>query len=58
MLVTALRETDRGKILEQIPLGRFAEPEEVSKAILFLCSHGSSFITGSDLSVDGGMVAL
>jgi meso-butanediol dehydrogenase / (S,S)-butanediol dehydrogenase / diacetyl reductase len=40
------------------PIDRFAEPEEVSAAILFLCSHGSSFITASDLSVDGGMVAL
>lgn len=40
------------------PIGRFAESEEVSAAILFLCSFASSFITASDLSVDGGMVAL
>jgi NAD(P)-dependent dehydrogenase (short-subunit alcohol dehydrogenase family) len=40
------------------PIDRFAESEEISGAILFLCSHGSSFITASDLSVDGGMVAL
>ena len=40
------------------PIDRFADSEEVSGAILFLCSHGSSFITASDLSVDGGMVAL
>jgi meso-butanediol dehydrogenase / (S,S)-butanediol dehydrogenase / diacetyl reductase len=40
------------------PINRFAESEELSGAILFLCSHGSSFITASDLSVDGGMVAL
>jgi NAD(P)-dependent dehydrogenase (short-subunit alcohol dehydrogenase family) len=40
------------------PINRFAESEELSGAILFLCSQGSSFITASDLSVDGGMVAL
>jgi NAD(P)-dependent dehydrogenase (short-subunit alcohol dehydrogenase family) len=40
------------------PIDRFAQSEELSGAILFLCSHGSSFITASDLSVDGGMVAL
>jgi cyclopentanol dehydrogenase len=40
------------------PINRFAESEELSGAILFLCSSGSSFITASDLSVDGGMVAL
>jgi NAD(P)-dependent dehydrogenase (short-subunit alcohol dehydrogenase family) len=40
------------------PIDRFADSEELSGAILFLCSHGSSFITASDLSVDGGMVAL
>lgn len=40
------------------PIDRFAASEEVSGAILFLCSKGSSFITASDLSIDGGMVAL
>jgi len=51
-------EAQRAVFKTLTPIDRFAEPEEVSKAILFLCSHGSSFITGSDLSVDGGMVAL
>ena len=40
------------------PIGRFAESPEVAAAILFLVSSGSSFITGADVSVDGGMVAL
>jgi NAD(P)-dependent dehydrogenase (short-subunit alcohol dehydrogenase family) len=51
-------EAQRTAFRTLTPIDRFAEPEEVSAAILFLCSHGSSFITASDLSVDGGMVAL
>jgi len=40
------------------PLGRMADPEEVAAAVLFMASDGASFITGSDLSVDGGYGAL
>ncbi len=36
------------------PLGRVADPEEVARAVLFLCSEEASFITGIDLPVDGG----
>ncbi|MCB5206795.1 glucose 1-dehydrogenase [Methylovorus mays] len=42
-------------ILEQIPMGRFGNAEETAKAALFLASDDSSFITGVDLCVDGGM---
>lgn len=38
-------------------LGRCGEPEEVARAILFLCSDDASFITGADLAVDGGYLA-
>jgi NAD(P)-dependent dehydrogenase (short-subunit alcohol dehydrogenase family) len=38
-------------------MGRMAEPIEVSKAIAFLLSDDSSFITGSDLVIDGGYLA-
>ncbi|KAI1392472.1 NAD(P)-binding protein [Hypoxylon trugodes] len=37
-----------------IPMGRLARPEEVSDAVLFLCSPRSSFITGITLPIDGG----
>jgi cyclopentanol dehydrogenase len=51
-------EQQRATFLTLTPINRFAESDEVARAILFLCSNGSSFITASDLSVDGGMVAL
>ena len=39
-------------------LGRIGEPEEVSEAVMFLCSDHASFITGTDLAVDGGYSAM
>ncbi|MEP6798267.1 MAG: GolD/DthD family dehydrogenase [Lapillicoccus sp.] len=38
----------------QIPTGRFALPEEIAAAVLFLCSNASDMINGADLLVDGG----
>ncbi len=40
------------------PMGRFGEPEEVARAILFLASEDSSFMTGSELVIDGGYTAI
>ena len=42
------------KELEKIYMKRFAEPKEISKAVLFLASDNASYITGSILNVDGG----
>lgn len=51
-------EEQRAAFLPLTPIGRFAQPEEVARVIVFLCSEGSSFMTGADVSIDGGMVAL
>jgi 3-oxoacyl-[acyl-carrier protein] reductase len=43
-------------MLARIPLGRWAEPEEIAGSFVFLASDAASFITGQVLPVDGGMV--
>jgi NAD(P)-dependent dehydrogenase (short-subunit alcohol dehydrogenase family) len=42
----------------QIPAGRFGQPAEIAKAVVFLASDGSAFTVGSELIIDGGMSTL
>ncbi|MDB5993470.1 MAG: NAD(P)-dependent dehydrogenase, short-chain alcohol dehydrogenase family [Pseudomonas sp.] len=46
------------RMASTIPLGRLARPEEIAKAALFLLSDDSSFITGTEMFVDGGFAQL
>jgi acetoacetyl-CoA reductase len=54
-MVMAIREDVRQKIVSEIPAGRLAMPEEVADAVGFLASDKAAYITGTNLSVNGGL---
>ena len=43
--------------IERVPLGRIGTPEEIAYGVLYLASDESSFVTGSELVIDGGRTA-
>ena len=46
-----------GDTIERVPLGRIGRPEEIAYGVLYLASDESSFVTGSELVIDGGRTA-
>mgnify|MGYP000134254591 CR=1 FL=1 len=53
-MIMAVSESIREKILAEIPMGRFAEPEEVARVVSFLANRHNSYITGANIAVNGG----
>ncbi len=51
-----ISENMQSKIIDRIPMGRTGKPEEVASAVLFLASNEASYITGSTIHVNGGML--
>jgi NAD(P)-dependent dehydrogenase (short-subunit alcohol dehydrogenase family) len=43
------------KVIEDVPMKRFGQPEEVAGVVAFLASSDASYITGVELNVDGGL---
>ncbi|XSG81069.1 MAG: SDR family NAD(P)-dependent oxidoreductase [Methyloligella sp. ZOD6] len=51
---TAILSPGTDKLLEEIPMRRLGTPEEVAKAIYFLCTEQSSYVNGAELHINGG----
>ena len=53
-MIMAVPEEHRAKIVAEIPVGRFGKPAEIGRLVAFLTADESGFITGADISINGG----
>lgn len=51
-----LNNAEKEELINEIPMGRFGLPEEIAKAVIFLCSDDSSYLTGEVIKIDGGYI--
>jgi 3-oxoacyl-[acyl-carrier protein] reductase len=54
-MVSGIPEKVQQRLLSQIPMGRFGKADEVSRACVYLCSSDGDYITGAELSINGGL---
>ena len=57
MIDSAPERNIEQKLIQQIPIRKLAEPKDIANAAVFLASDESSFITGTELLIDGGLSA-
>jgi len=55
-MTAVLSDQVKNDLADKIPLGRLGEPEDISKAVIFLVSGSANYITGQTINIDGGMV--
>jgi len=58
MTASTLSEEDRRALTSQVPINRFAQPDEIAKVVLFLASDQNTYLTGQNVVVDGGFVGV
>jgi len=46
----------QARLLQQIPLGRFGRAEEVARAVVYIVSADGDYITGAEVSINGGLL--
>ena len=55
-MALGLGPSDVELLTNKTPMGRIGEPEEVAEAVMFLLSDAASYLTGAEITVDGGFI--